>query len=395
MDETTALLKLPYIMPSQAQKHVTHNEALRMLDAILHIKVEDSGRTEPPDDPADGQRHALGAEPAGAFAGRAGHIAAFQDGAWNFHEPRAGWVIWDVAAAALLVHDGSGWVPAAPDPETLPLLGLNTSADATNRLAVASPATLLTHDGGGHQLKINKAEAGATASLLFQTAWSGRAEMGLAGTDDFSIKVSADGSLWNTALVADRATGNVSTPARLGVGTSEPLATAHVAGAMALGSAVTQARLTSGTPGNAGRVLSLIDPAAVIRVWRRQTAGNSATVELAVGDGSDNITDPSIRRWDFGVTYNTNRFEFRYLTGTAQVAMSIQSDMRIGLGTQTPHASAHLEVASTSRGFLPPRMDSAHRDAIASPAEGLMVYNTSTHEPEFWNGTAWVGMAGA
>ncbi len=75
--------------------------------------------------------------------------------------------------------------------------------------------------------------------------------------------------------------------------------------------------------------------------------------------------------------------------------MSIQSDMRIGLGTQTPHASAHLEVASTSRGFLPPRMDSAQRDAIVSPAEGLMIYNTSTHEPEFWNGTAWVGMAGA
>ena len=278
--ENTALLGLPYLMPSQAQKHVTHNEALRMIDAILHIKVEDSGRLEPPADPAEGQRHALGSEPTGAFAGQAGRIAAFQDGAWSFHEPKAGWVIWVAASATLRVHDGAGWVAAAPSPSIMPMLGLNTGADTTNRLAVASPATLLTHDGEGHQLKINKAAVAATGSLLFQTAWSGRAEMGLAGSDDFSIKVSADAALWNTALVADGATGNISVPGRLGV------------------------------------------------------------------------------------------------------------------GIQAPHASAYMEIASTSRGLLPPRMNTAQRDAIASPAEGLMIYNINTHRPEFWNGTAWAAMSG-
>ncbi len=81
-------------------------------------------------------------------------------------------------------------------------LGLGTSADAQNPLAVAGPATLLTHDGAGHQVKVNKAAPGDTASLLFQTNWSGRAEMGTAGTDAFSIKVSPDGSNWSTALTA-------------------------------------------------------------------------------------------------------------------------------------------------------------------------------------------------
>ncbi len=55
-------------------------------------------------------------------------------------------------------------------------------------------ATLLNHDGAGHQLKINKAAAGDTASLLYQDAFSGRAELGLAGDDDFHFKVSPDGS---------------------------------------------------------------------------------------------------------------------------------------------------------------------------------------------------------
>jgi hypothetical protein len=68
---------------------------------------------------------------------------------------------------------------------------------------------LLNHDGAGHQLKLNKAAAAETASLLYQTAFSGRAEMGLAGDDDFTIKVSADGAQWNNALSIAADTGVV------------------------------------------------------------------------------------------------------------------------------------------------------------------------------------------
>lgn len=121
-------------------------------------------------------------------------------------------MIWDAAEAELLVHDGAGW-RAVFDPQNLPLLGVNTSADETNRLAVSSDATLLTHAGGGHQLKLNKAGAVDTASLLFQSAWSGHAEMGLAGSNDFAIKVSGDGSAWHSALVAEAGSGRVSFPA--------------------------------------------------------------------------------------------------------------------------------------------------------------------------------------
>ncbi|WP_412474281.1 tail fiber domain-containing protein [Halobacteriovorax sp. YZS-1-1] len=59
-----------------------------------------------------------------------------------------------------------------------------------------------------------------------------------------------------------------------------------------------------------------------------------------------------------------------------------------GIGT-TPDASAALDVSSTSKGFLPPRMTSVQRNAIASPAEGLVVYDTDIQEIYVYKGGAW------
>jgi microcystin-dependent protein len=96
----------------------------------------------------------------------------------------------------------------------------------TNRLSVSSPATLLSHAGAGHQLKLNKAAAADTASLLFQTGFSGRAELGLAGSDTFEIKVSADGAAFVTGLSIAGASGQVTLPAavKLGGQASDPAA---------------------------------------------------------------------------------------------------------------------------------------------------------------------------
>lgn len=61
----------------------------------------------------------------------------------------------------------------------------------------------------------------------------------------------------------------------------------------------------------------------------------------------------------------------------------------VGIGTTTPAASAQLDVTSTTKGFLPPRMDSTARNAIASPATGLTIYNTTIKAFQVYNGTAW------
>jgi hypothetical protein len=64
----------------------------------------------------------------------------------------------------------------------------------------------------------------------------------------------------------------------------------------------------------------------------------------------------------------------------------------IGFGTNAPNASSLLDLTSTTKGFLPPRMTTTQRNAIASPAAGLIVYDTTLNLPHFFNGTIWVSL---
>lgn len=215
MPDTSAILGLPYLMPSQAQKHVTHNEALARLDLLVQLCVEALEAETPPSAPEEGEIWGLGPAPTGAWAGHPSELAAFQGGAWVFLAPGPGWRAWDRGAGELRIWDGVGWALPGAATQNLASLGIATTADAVNRLSVRAPAVLLSHDGAGHQLKINKAGSGDTAALLFQTGFLGHAEMGLAGSDDFALKVSADGAAWATALAADAASGAVDFPAGL------------------------------------------------------------------------------------------------------------------------------------------------------------------------------------
>src|SRR5690606_30728061 len=68
--DATANLKLPFIMPSQAQKHVTHNEGLLLLDAIVQLAVLDRDLTEAPEAPLEGDRYIVAAPAVGAWEGK-------------------------------------------------------------------------------------------------------------------------------------------------------------------------------------------------------------------------------------------------------------------------------------------------------------------------------------
>jgi hypothetical protein len=67
----------------------------------------------------------------------------------------------------------------------------------------------------------------------------------------------------------------------------------------------------------------------------------------------------------------------------------LQAQVSISSGNTSPHSSAMLEVSSTSKGFLPPKMTQDQILAIPSPAEGLIVYNLTYHKPAYYNGTKW------
>ena len=106
----TASLALPYTAAAQAQKHVTHNAALKKLDGIVQLAVEASGATSPPGSPAEGDRYLLGASPTGVWAGEGGKLAVYVDGAWWFAAPAIGWLAFDRASDQLLVRKSGGWV---------------------------------------------------------------------------------------------------------------------------------------------------------------------------------------------------------------------------------------------------------------------------------------------
>lgn len=217
---STPKIALPLLAAGQAQKHVTMNEALLVLDGLVQAVVEAAPSDIPPEAPTLNSCWLIGSTPTGAWAGQGGHLAFAEEGGWRFQTPAPGWSARRADDLSLYVFDGSGWGPA-PGPamlENLSRLGVGAAADGTNPFVAKLNNALMTalpaSEGGSGDLRlaINKVSAGDTASLIFQTNFSGRAEIGLAGDDDLAFKVSPDGVSWTSSIVLDRASGVASFP---------------------------------------------------------------------------------------------------------------------------------------------------------------------------------------
>ena len=92
MSSTSSRLSLPYIQPSQAQKHVTHNEAVSLLDVLVQLSVKSRTLAAPPASPTATARYIVPAGASGVWTGQTGRIAAWQEGGWTFQAPLAGWL---------------------------------------------------------------------------------------------------------------------------------------------------------------------------------------------------------------------------------------------------------------------------------------------------------------
>ena len=363
MSDITTHLLLPYILAAQAQKHVTHNEALRLLDAMVQLSVLDRDLTVPPVSPADGDRYIVASGATGLWAGWDLNVTTWVDGVWMRLVPRPGWLAWIADETTFFVWNGSAWqsvgvpqdvsdavfslvndvdptkralfslsgistattrtftlpntsselailagtqtfngnktfsgnltasgtvtvssaaasigtsaatatygigtgatttgvtktvnlgsggasgsttvvnigsatagaggttvintptvtfanaVTAVGMPQanlTAQLLGLGgATADATNRLSVNTSNVLLNNAGASIDVTVNKNAAANDASFSFKTGFSVRALFGTLGSDDFTLKVSPNGSSFFDALIADRNTGRVRFP---------------------------------------------------------------------------------------------------------------------------------------------------------------------------------------
>ncbi|PZO00130.1 MAG: hypothetical protein DCF28_12040, partial [Alphaproteobacteria bacterium] len=217
----SARLGLPYLAAGQLQKHVTHNEALTRLDALIQTAVVSRKARAQPARAKDGDLYIL---PEGATGPdwstcNPGDLVRAEAGAWSRIPAVEGMIVLVlVPPEAVVYHDGQ-WSPLPVDKasvaQNLNRLGVNTEADAripfAARLNNALWTAIESGSGGDGDLRVtwNKAGASETLSFLFQSGFSGRAEFGLLGDDTFRLKVSPDGSQWHEALSVDSASGTV------------------------------------------------------------------------------------------------------------------------------------------------------------------------------------------
>jgi hypothetical protein len=224
MSETNNLA-LTYIDGPLVEWWATLNRNLGRLDSLVQIAVLDRDLATPPATPSEGERWIVAASPTGDWIGHASHVAAWQDGRWLFGVPQVGWIAFAVDEGTLLTWNGTAWgdfFSTVTSIQNLARLGVGTTADATNPLsaklnnALWAARTVAEGGSGDLRTKLSKESASNTLSLLLQTNFSGRAEIGLAGDDDLRIKVSPDGSSWLDALVVNRSTGRIAFPANGG-----------------------------------------------------------------------------------------------------------------------------------------------------------------------------------
>jgi Protein of unknown function (DUF2793) len=141
----TPTLSLPYILSSQAQKEVTHAEALNILDALVQPVAVSASLATPPATPAEGAVYIVASSPTDAWTGRATQLAHFIGGGWRFYVARSGWRMWVTDAGQEVRFDGSSWTATPAAPVRLPVVTVATLPGA----AVAGALVYVSDASGG------------------------------------------------------------------------------------------------------------------------------------------------------------------------------------------------------------------------------------------------------
>jgi len=180
---------------------------------------------------------------------------------------------------------------------------------------------------------------------------------------------------------------------RLGVGTNTPSATAHFKGSGS--TSATTSLLVQNSAGTAA--VNVVDDLSGAVYARTQfcmgydaTPNNNGAFRVLVSSNAkcylDGFSEGGSKATNYPIIIGARVNN----TGTSVAGSTTQENgTQVFFGSDIVAASAQMGVNSTTRGFLPPRMTTTQINAIASPANGLEVYNTTLACPCFYDGTAW------
>jgi len=186
----------------------------------------------------------------------------------------------------------------------------------------------------------------------------------------------------------------LSADGNLGIGTNSPLKMFHIMGSDAT------ARIQDDN--NARSFTDLTDASPAVFAIRKTTHSGLSRIDIAPipVDGSSpariQLFESTQTSGQVGLSIfkgnNTSDIN-SFLGGNTSSYLNANTG-NLGVGTNAPDNSAMLDVESTTKGFLPPRMTTAERDAIINPAEGLQIYNTDTKCLNYFVGTNWFEVCG-
>ena len=209
----TNLLKLPYLAAAQAQKHVTHNEALRLLDTIVQLAVLDTTLTDPPGSPAEGDRYIVAAGATGDWASQDDNVATSSTAPGRSPRRRGGWLGFDLNSEAILVFLAGGWSRRRACPARSPSLAstprrTRPTGWRSARRACSSPASRRPTAAAATSASPSTRKPPPTPPRCSSRA-AGRAGPRSASpaTTTSSSRFRADGTAWVEAIRIDKDTG--------------------------------------------------------------------------------------------------------------------------------------------------------------------------------------------
>jgi len=139
MADLTNRLGLPLLAVAQAQKEMTHNEALALIDIAVQPVVQAVGLDSPPVAPIGGQCWIVGANASGVWAGQAGALAAWTAGGWRFIKPFEGMQVWSNSDQTMARYESASWLKGVLRGSMIRIDG--TKVVGVQQLAIASPSS--------------------------------------------------------------------------------------------------------------------------------------------------------------------------------------------------------------------------------------------------------------